>query len=127
MKKIAVIVLGYLTLLMSLVGCFYDKELDKNAGGLPTNVSLSTDVQPIFTKNCALSGCHDAVPTYKPSLVVGNSYDALKSGGYLNEVVPNSGILYQHIASGEMPPGAPLTSRDLNMIIAWLSQGAKNN
>ena len=127
MKKLIVIASGFLLFSFGLTSCFYDKELDQNAGGLPTNVSLSNDVQPIFTKNCALSGCHDATPTQKPSLVLGASYNALVQGGFLNVTVPTAGILYREISEQHMPPGIPLSSRDANMIIAWLQEGAKNN
>ena len=125
MKKLTVI--GVAVASMVLTGCYYDKELDQDAGGLPSNVSLSNDVQPVFTKNCATSGCHDATPTHKPSLVEGVSYSALTQGGYINTAVPNAGKLYQEISEGNMPPGAPLSSHDANLIIAWISEGAKDN
>ena len=127
MGKLAVIVLGFLLVSVGLVGCYYDKELDQDAGGLPTNVSLSSDVQPVFTKNCATSGCHEAIPTYNPSLATGASYSSLTQGGFINILVPTSGILYQQISEGNMPPGAPFSSHDANLIIAWLQEGAKNN
>jgi uncharacterized membrane protein len=127
MKKVLVSGLSLGLLSLMLTGCYYDKEVNPDAGGLPTNVSFSNDVQPVFTKNCAMSGCHDAVPTHNPSLVLGSSYGALASGGYLNTAVPSAGILYQEISEGNMPPGAPLTSHEANLIIAWLNEGAKNN
>jgi hypothetical protein len=126
MKKLLVSGLSVLLSLL-LTGCYYDKEIPPSSGGMPTNVSLATHVQPIFTANCAMSGCHDAVPTHNPSLVLGASYNSLISGGYINSAVPSAGILYQEISEGNMPPGAPLSSADANMILAWINEGAKNN
>ncbi len=127
MKKALIYGISLVVVSLILTGCYYDKEVDPNSGGLPTNVSFSNDVQPVFTKNCAMSGCHDEVPTHNPTLVIGASYNALISGGYINVPVPNAGILYQEISEGNMPPGAPLSSHEANLIIAWLNEGAKNN
>lgn len=125
MKKL----LAFITILMgiSLTSCYYDKELDPSGGGLPTNVSFSNDVQPVFTKSCATTGCHDSGPAHAPSLVTGVAYDALMQGGYINVAVPTAGKLYQEISEGNMPPGAPLTAHEANLIIVWLTEGAKNN
>ena len=44
-----------------------------------TGVSLSRDVQPIFTRSCAVGGCHDAASSALPglSLAPGDSYGSL--------------------------------------------------
>ncbi len=126
MRKLAITVFIYVVLCISLVGCYYDKELDKEGGGLPTNVSFSSDVQPVFTRNCALSGCHVSLAVH-PLLEAGLSYDALTKGGYVDVIVPTAGILYQEISEGNMPPNKPISSREAGLILGWLSEGAKNN
>ncbi|MDZ4714538.1 MAG: hypothetical protein SH819_03625 [Cytophagales bacterium] len=127
MKKAVFVIAVFLVGSSGLVGCFYDRELDQDPGGIPANVSFSNDVVPVLNKNCAGSGCHDAIPTYKPSLVADQAYSALNAGGYISQTVPSTGKLYQSIAEGNMPPGQPMSTKDVNLIIGWLEGGAKNN
>ncbi len=109
-----------------------------------SNVSFKNDVQPIFTANCALSGCH---ATASPS--AGNQN--LSTGQAFNNIVnvasyeiptylrvkpsnSDSSYLYMKItgASGisgaRMPYGkAPLSSTDIQTIKDWIDEGAQNN
>ena len=111
---------------MGLNACYYDQV--STDGGLPTNVSLKNDVQPIFNRDCNMSGCHDSKSTHRPSLVSENAYSALTSGGYINTVDPVNSVLYLSINGGGMPAGrAPLSEKDMNIILAWITEGAKNN
>ena len=108
------------------------------------NVSFSSDVQKVFTANCALSGCH---ATANPSagnqnLSAGAAYNSIvnvksiEMPGYVR-VKPfssDSSYLYMKItgASGisgaRMPYGkAPLSSSDIQTIKNWIDQGAQNN
>ena len=45
-----------------LNACYYDEVATFE--GVPTNVSLKNDVQPIFDRDCNMSGCHDAGPAH---------------------------------------------------------------
>ena len=127
MRKLIITVIVLLTGFFGIVGCYYDQVLEEGPGGIPSNVSFSNDVVPVFNKNCANSGCHDALPTFKPSLVADKAYSELYAGGYISKTVPSSGKLYQAIAEGSMPPGTPMSTKDANLIIGWLNEGAKNN
>jgi hypothetical protein len=109
-----------------LNACYYDTV--GTIEGLPTNVSLKNDVQPIFDRNCNSSGCHDAKPSHEPSLTAENTYNSLISGGWVNITDPVNSGLYKAINGGGMPSGKPpLSDIDKKIILAWITEGAKNN
>lgn len=110
-----------------------------------SEVSFSSDVQPIFEKNCIR--CHDGggegVAASGFSVV---SYASVMKGTTLGKVViPESSIsstLYLVVAQKtapeiQMPPhhsqawaegrGSPLSVKDVTTIATWIDQGARNN
>jgi hypothetical protein len=111
--------------LLLLNGCYYDEVTLSE--GLPKNVSLKNDVVPIFNSNCNTTGCHDAESSHSPSLVQANAYNALTTGKYVNTYEPEKSKLYLEISSGSMPPSGPLTLNQQKVILAWITEGAKNN
>lgn len=126
MKK-NIIHLVFIFLLATCVNaCYYDEVASFE--GLPSNVSLKNDLQPIFDRDCSMSGCHDAVPSHDPSLVQEQAYEALTSGGYVNTADPVNSVLYLSVNGGGMPAGrSPLSENDKKLILAWITEGAKNN
>ena len=109
-------------------GCYKDIiSPGQDPNGPPQPVSFSGDLIPIFTSNCALSGCHDAVPTHKPSLVAENAYNSLIDGGYVNTAVPIASTIYLEIKSGSMPPSGALKASDTQKVLDWIRNGAPNN
>lgn len=109
-------------------GCYRDViSPGSDPNGPPQNVSFSGDLVPMFTKNCASAGCHDALPAHKPSLVAANAFSAITSGGYINTSVPASSPLYLAVKSGEMPPTGGLKASDAQKILDWIRNGAPNN
>ena len=126
MKKKLIYLVVALSCAAVLNACYYDEVATFE--GLPTNVSLKNDVQPIFNRDCNMSGCHDGVPSHHPSLTPENAYSDLTSGGYVNTTDPVNSVLYLSINGGGMPAGrAPLSENDLKIILAWITEGAKNN
>lgn len=120
------ILIVFLTIgLATLNGCYYDEVA--SIEGLPQNVSLKNDVQPIFTKYCATSGCHDAGPAHAPSLVAESTYNALTEGGFLNLTEPDRSHVFLEISSGSMPPSGNLGINDQKIILAWITEGAQDN
>lgn len=89
----------------------------------PQYVSFSNDLQPIFTKDCALSGCHVS-GSQTPYLSEGLAYQQL-TGGYVNTVIPTQSILYQMI-NGDMEVHIP-SATDRQKIYDWIRNGAPNN
>lgn len=123
-------------LLITFIAC----EHQLGAPGLqPTLSSIQADV---FTPRCAVSGCHVPGGTGPMSLQVGQSFGNLVDvssveRSNLKRVDPNnandsylirklegaSDILFER-----MPLGGPfLSSEEINVIRAWINNGAQNN
>ena len=81
---------------------------------------FQTDIQPIFTANCA--SCHGA--TKAPDLRDGKSFQALTKGEFIN-LPGESSKLYLKMTG---PDHAPKSSDvDKLKILTWINQGALNN
>ena len=74
-----------------------------------------------------MSGCHDAVPAHKPSLVPDKAYTSLMSGGYVNTAVPNQSTIYVVLQTGAMPPTGALNVKEQQLVLDWIRNGAPNN
>jgi hypothetical protein len=116
---------GLLTILsLGLTSCYKDVILPTAASTAPPQfVSFSNDLQPIFTSNCAVSGCHVA-GAQAPNLSAGFSYNQL-IGGYVNTILPTKSTLYVMIY-GDMSVHIPSAS-DKQKIYDWIRNGAPNN
>jgi len=136
-------------LLCVLTACPGDGTgLDDNGNPMEPgeSVTLSTDVQPIFTANCAFANCHagnDAV--LGQNLSVGRAYASIVSvpssqvpGLFrVRPSFPDSSYLVHKIqgtqgsvggGGGRMPlGGTPLTTEEIATIRAWITAGAPNN
>jgi len=126
MKKIIVFA-GFLLIMGAcLTGCYKDVIIPHSSdpSAPPQATSFAKDIQPIFTANCALSGCHVA-GAETPALSAGVAYQDLVSGGFVNTVVPNQSTLYLMI-NGEMEVHIP-NAADRQKIYDWIRTGAINN
>jgi hypothetical protein len=106
--------------------------------------SISTNVQPVFTTNCATSECHVAVSTAPMSLEAGQSYASLV-GVVSTECSPTPRVLAcgplrsqsvladKILATSTSPPcfGVPMPNGQTSLpeaqqqlIIDWIAQGA---
>jgi hypothetical protein len=115
------LILSLLALLLLSTYCTNDvaPNICGNEAQQILNVSYSRDISPIISKSCALPTCH-----------VGNFpngdftfYNDLKSRA-------DNGELYFRLNNGQMPPAnskVHLSSCDVNTIIQWINEGAKNN
>jgi len=124
--KIKILMIAFIAS-VAFSGCYKDvlsPGQDPNAP--PQYVSFSGDLQPIFTANCALSGCHDGA-SHNPDLREGTSYNAITSKWFINTLVPSNSILYGVIKSGEMPPSGALKASDAQRVLDWVRNGAPNN
>ena len=127
MKSKIIISLVSALLIAGLSGCYKDIiSPGKDPNGPPQYVSFSGDLIPIFTANCALSGCHDGA-SHDPALTSDKAYDALVHGGFVDLVVPANSIIYGEVNSGSMPPTGALKSSDVQKILDWIRNGAPNN
>ena len=101
---------------------------------IDTIVNYLQDIQPIFTQNCVV--CHDQNHAFI-DLQECCSWDQLIFSGvsapYVDTLSPYESYLYIKVAGAgqnppSMPPSGPFLSEDeLNKIIKWIRQGAKNN
>ncbi len=129
--------------LLASVACAGDGTGLDDIGG--DEVTLS-DVQPIFTGNCALPGCHiGSSPAEGMSLGAGQTFSNVvnvqaRQLSTMNRVTPNqpddSYLVHKvqdtHIAAGgsgsRMPEGrSPLSQSDIDLIRAWIQAGAQPN
>jgi hypothetical protein len=106
-----------------------------------SKVDFATQIQPIFTQNCALSGCHAAdSPSGDLVLDPGQAYDNLvnmesSEVGPKKRVEPGNSaasFLYEKISqpqptSGDRMPliSNPLSADKIALIKAWIDEGAK--
>jgi hypothetical protein len=116
------------------------------AGGCEDSVCFERDIQPIFSANCALSGCHAGTsPQQGQNLSEGLAYQnivnipANERAGMMRVTpsLPDSSYLVHKVqgtqatvggSGGQMPlGGAPLSQSQINLIRAWIAAGAKNN
>jgi len=100
-----------------------------NSPAVTKTVSFSKDIQPILTKSCAISGCHSG--TISPNLSAATAYDALENANLVNTTTPANSAVYLWLTGKEavtMPLGAANNPSYINaLMLAWITQGAKNN
>lgn len=110
-------------------------------GGGPTQVTLSRDVQPIFTANCSFEGCHGGsapildqdLSSAQHSFASVVNVPSMEVDG-LMRVKPGdsaNSYLYQKISQDtpqvgtRMPQGRPnLSDDEINLIRRWIDGGA---
>jgi hypothetical protein len=128
MKRFIAVMALLATAVVVLQSCYKDiisPGADPN--GPPQAVSFSGDIIPIFSKNCSLSGCHDAAGSQHPSLVAGQAYNELMNGGFVNTIAPNTSAVYTLVKGGAMPPSGGMKAADVQKILDWIRNGAPNN
>ena len=135
--------------LLAILACGGDGNSGTGGNGgttAPTNPTLSLDVQPIFTTNCALAGCHTGTaPAEGQDLSSGNTFGntvdipsaQLPSMNRITPGDPAQSYLVHKIngtqtsvggTGSRMPLGrAALSSTQIATITAWITSGAPNN
>lgn len=141
MKPLHIAKILFLILLMissGLFGCGDDDDDAINRLGVafdnPVSAgrpspSFKDDILPILTTRCALAGCHVAGG---PDGIDLRTYNTVIAGGKDHvPVIPGDARgseLVEVIVEGEMPPeGPPLPAAQIQLIIDWINEGAKNN
>jgi hypothetical protein len=108
----------------ALASCTWEQVKPPKKLPIPDSVKFSTNILPIFSSNCALSGCH-VKGGQSPDLSAQNAYTSLIYYGYVNVDFPDQSIIYQKITTGSM--GGKATITDEELILKWIQQGALNN
>jgi hypothetical protein len=112
-------------------GCVKDDTLlITNNKVVTTKVSFTKDLVPLFTTDCATSGCHVA-GHQPPDLEKADAYNSIKELNMVNLTNPQSSLLYERL-SGAVKPSMPMNATNNpsninNLVLAWIKQGALNN
>ncbi len=132
MKKIIVITLALgVMFIVGITGCTKDVTLTiKSDVAVSTTVSFGKDLVPLFTANCALTGCHGS-GGHKPDLTAQKAYVSLQTGKYYDTTKATSSIIYERLTgvlTPAMPMGKTTNPSNINsLVLGWIKQGAKNN
>jgi hypothetical protein len=84
-------------------------------------IGFVTDIEPMLQSNCAVSGCHNGA--ISPNLSIDKSYAALMEGGYLDTLKPAESLLMIKLNTN-MPP-QKMPASEINKVLTWITQGAK--
>ncbi len=104
-----------------MVGCYYDveSELYPNANcNTPAEVSYATHVAPLVASKCAFSGCHIDGDVSGADL---DTYEGVKSK------IDDGSLEDRTIVQRNMPGSGPLPRCEIDLLQAWINQGAPNN
>jgi uncharacterized membrane protein len=116
---------GLLCLIVLFIGACVEHDLDRPNNTDPTDctaqaeISYATQIAPIITENCAISGCHNG-GTGLPDWTKQANLAAKGSEVQRRITLPASDP--QH-----MPKIGSLTDTEIQTIYCWIAQGAKNN
>ena len=112
-------------------GCVKDDTLlITNNKVITAKVSFSKDLVPLFTSNCATSGCHVA-GHQPPDLEKATAYNSIKELNMVDLTTPENSLLYKRM-NGAVKPSMPMNATNNpsninNLVLAWIKQGALNN
>ncbi|MHB8055358.1 MAG: hypothetical protein ACYDH3_08930 [Candidatus Aminicenantales bacterium] len=130
----------WLILIVALVGGTVCANSSNPSGSPLENPSFSGNIQPIFNKSCAVSGCHNAAASGGLALSSGRSYGSLvrivSSGdGTKIRVIPfNAPDSYlvmklegSQTVGAKMPLIGSVSGAEIQNIKNWISKGAPND
>ena len=107
--------------------------IDTTQQGVPCDpnvVYFEMQILPLLKSNCAKSGCHDAI-THEEDIIL-DSYENVMASDVVKPFDLGDSDMFEVITDSDpddrMPP-APnqrLTTEQINLIAAWILQGAKD-
>lgn len=117
-------------LILCLVACTKNSTLlIDNSPAVTKTVSFKTDLIPILVASCAKSGCHNG--SVSPNLSETSAYNSLINGNFTSLATPDNSLVYLWLTGKEsstMPLGSSNNPSNINgLMLAWITQGAKNN
>lgn len=90
----------------------------------PDSVYFDKQVLPIFTSNCATTGCHD-VASHQQDIIL-TSYEYVMTTGKIKLANPASSKIYSNLGSMPPSPRPKLTNDQKALILKWIQQGGQN-
>jgi hypothetical protein len=127
MKSILKYALLAVGMALTMSSCYEDVITPgTDPDGPPQAVSFNLDLAPLLKTKCGTDdGCHTQ-GDHKPFLDnLEQSFVNIKSGGFVNTVVPKESILYKQI-NGSMAEYIP-SKADRQKVFDWIRNGAPNN
>lgn len=98
---------------------------------ITTPVSFRNDVQPIFNASCI--SCHNATHQYLQLDSCCSYYELFFTGAnapYVDTLNPSQSLIIKRM-TGEIGPTMPLTGQlpqdQIDLVLRWIEEGAKNN
>ena len=117
-----------LTVSLMVTSCYYDALPPEPVIPIPTSISYSKDVQPLWDQSCI--SCHKPGAT-APDLTAGNSYAALTANNkYISTGNAANSLLHKAlIGQGAplMPTAGKWSDSKIALIDKWINDGAPNN
>jgi hypothetical protein len=121
--KLSIALILVLSVFAVVIACS-KKSSDSGGGGGNNNTvdcnsvpkSFSTNVQPITSTRCAVSGCHDATSNNGPGPLT--TYQ---------QIFNARSLIRSAVASKLMPQGSSLSQDQINTMLCWIDSGAPNN
>ena len=132
-KLITIVLTAIFSGIVIISGCTEDITVIVKPS-IPTitkTLVFSKDIVPLFTTNCALTGCH-AAGAHDPTLTPDKAYSSITNMGLITVSDPANSKLYLRL-TGKIVPAMPLNAPASDplfineYILAWITQGAKNN
>lgn len=133
MKSTYIIQFG---LFIALTSCAYNKidQIKPLSADCPPadSVSFSKSIIPILSNNCAVSGCHtgnNAQANFNLDATVAHQTLTNPRKGYIDTQNPKMSVVYASLVSVSepMPPNGKLSDCEIDQILNWMKNGAKND
>lgn len=112
------------------VTVFYQCTYESMSPALPDTVSFSGHILPLLRQNCSIIDCHSGGnPTANLNLSDAVAYDQLFAKHEIDTLDPSHSLLYIQMNSlgTPMPPSGRLGDYEVNLVLKWITQGAKRN
>lgn len=136
-KALLYFIIALVAVLFMVAGCDLGTDPPPDQTDIPS-IIYSQHIQPIFARSCLSSGCHNAVDA-EEDLVL-ESWETVFEGSHHGAMVipfrPDKSHLVFHIntdstlgpvAQPLMPPGEPLSRSEVELIMRWILEGARND
>lgn len=126
---------GFLAIAILIGGLYTSCRKDVGPLVVPpavtTPVSFRNDVQPIFNASCI--SCHNASHQYLQLDSCCSYYELFFTGSsapYIDTLTPSNSLLIKRM-TGEIGPTMPLTGQlpqdQIDLVLRWIEEGARNN